>query len=74
MININNIELAQRIIIIEIHVHLFPEACMIYNCVICCCSESLAFATEPVIASLANVLGNNERMPTPIPAETKVRV
>ncbi|CAH2267873.1 jg12949 [Pararge aegeria aegeria] len=29
--------------------------------------ESLAFATEPVFASLANVLGNTENMPQPIP-------
>ncbi|XP_034829277.1 SCY1-like protein 2 [Maniola hyperantus] len=30
--------------------------------------ESLAFATEPVFASLANVLGNTENMPQPIPS------
>jgi SCY1-like protein 2 len=29
--------------------------------------ESLAFATEPVFASLANVLGNTTNMPTPLP-------
>ncbi|KAL4704784.1 hypothetical protein ACJJTC_015031 [Scirpophaga incertulas] len=29
--------------------------------------ESLAFATEPVFASLANILGNTENMPQPIP-------
>ncbi|XP_075975101.1 SCY1-like protein 2 [Anticarsia gemmatalis] len=29
--------------------------------------ESLAFATEPVFASLANILGNTENMPHPIP-------
>ncbi|XP_045499209.1 SCY1-like protein 2 isoform X1 [Colias croceus] len=30
--------------------------------------ESLAFATEPVFASLANILGNTENMPQPIPS------
>ncbi|CAK1541904.1 unnamed protein product [Leptosia nina] len=29
--------------------------------------ESLAFATEPVFASLANILGNKDNMPQPIP-------
>ncbi|XP_044740222.1 SCY1-like protein 2 [Chrysoperla carnea] len=29
--------------------------------------ESLAFATEPVFASLANILGNIENMPVPVP-------
>lgn len=29
--------------------------------------DSLAFATEPVFASLANVLGNLENVPTPVP-------
>ncbi|XP_035674782.1 SCY1-like protein 2 [Branchiostoma floridae] len=33
--------------------------------------DSLAFATEPVFASLANVLGNYENMPTPVPAAIK---
>ena len=37
-------------------------------------SNSLAFATEPVIASLANLLGNYERMPVPVPTEIKVRI
>ncbi|VVC87087.1 unnamed protein product, partial [Leptidea sinapis] len=30
--------------------------------------ESLAFATEPVFASLANILGNTENMPQPTPS------
>ena len=30
--------------------------------------ESLAFATEPVFASLANVLGQTENVPSPAPA------
>jgi SCY1-like protein 2 len=30
--------------------------------------ESLAFATEPVFASLANILGSTENMPSPPPA------
>ncbi|XP_068633859.1 SCY1-like protein 2 [Battus philenor] len=30
--------------------------------------ESLAFATEPVFASLANILGNTENMPQPVPS------
>ncbi|XP_066275776.1 SCY1-like protein 2 [Branchiostoma lanceolatum] len=33
--------------------------------------DSLAFATEPVFASLANVLGNYENMPTPVPTAIK---
>ncbi|XP_013786598.1 SCY1-like protein 2 isoform X1 [Limulus polyphemus] len=33
--------------------------------------ESLAFATEPVFASLANLLGNNENMPVPPPPDLK---
>ncbi|KAL8578142.1 hypothetical protein ACOMHN_051697 [Nucella lapillus] len=33
--------------------------------------DSLAFATEPVIGSLANVLGNHERLPTNIPPEIR---
>lgn len=31
--------------------------------------DSLAFATEPCFCSLANVLGNHENMPTPLPDE-----
>ncbi|GAB6032653.1 hypothetical protein CHUAL_011531 [Chamberlinius hualienensis] len=31
--------------------------------------ESLAFATEPIFASLANVLGCHENMPSPLPAD-----
>ncbi|KAK3104032.1 hypothetical protein FSP39_023820 [Pinctada imbricata] len=31
--------------------------------------ETLAFATEPVFASLANVLGNHDNMPSPVPKE-----
>nr|XP_018915596.1 PREDICTED: SCY1-like protein 2 isoform X1 [Bemisia tabaci]XP_018915597.1 PREDICTED: SCY1-like protein 2 isoform X1 [Bemisia tabaci]XP_018915598.1 PREDICTED: SCY1-like protein 2 isoform X1 [Bemisia tabaci]XP_018915599.1 PREDICTED: SCY1-like protein 2 isoform X1 [Bemisia tabaci] len=33
--------------------------------------DSLAFATEPILASLANVLGVHENMPTPLPAQLK---
>ncbi|XP_012525156.2 SCY1-like protein 2 [Monomorium pharaonis] len=33
--------------------------------------DSLAFATEPVFASLANVLGNYENIPQPTPASLK---
>ncbi len=31
--------------------------------------DSLAFATEPCFASLANVLGNHENMPVPLPPD-----
>lgn len=31
--------------------------------------EALAFATEPVFASLANVLGDYRNVPSPIPSE-----
>ncbi|XP_070555531.1 SCY1-like protein 2 isoform X2 [Ptychodera flava] len=33
--------------------------------------ECLAFATEPVFASLGNVLGCHDNLPTPLPAELK---
>ncbi|XP_076652342.1 SCY1-like protein 2 [Halictus rubicundus] len=33
--------------------------------------DSLAFATEPVLASLANVLGNHYNLPQPLPAALK---
>ena len=33
--------------------------------------ESLAFATEPVFSSLANLLGCHDNMPTPIPPDIK---
>ncbi|PSN52016.1 hypothetical protein C0J52_06121 [Blattella germanica] len=33
--------------------------------------ESLAFATEPVFSSLANILGNTENMPSPLPSQLK---
>ena len=36
------------------------------------CSDSIAFATEPVLGSLANLLGNTDRMPAAIPPEIKV--
>lgn len=46
---------------------------LIYSFILFLCfSNSLAFATEPVIASLANLLGNYERMPVPVPTEIKV--
>ncbi|XP_074643390.1 SCY1-like protein 2 [Tubulanus polymorphus] len=35
------------------------------------CHDSLAFASEPVLASLGNMLGNYERMPSPVPQEIK---
>ncbi|CAG5114716.1 unnamed protein product, partial [Candidula unifasciata] len=35
------------------------------------CHDSLAFATEPVFASLANVLGNHDRLPPNISAEIR---
>lgn len=43
--------------------------CIIYLCVVY--RESLAFATEPVFASLANVLGQVDNLPSPVPAEIK---
>jgi len=35
-------------------------------------SDSLAFATEPVLASLANLLGNYDKLPLNIQQEIKV--
>ena len=36
------------------------------------CSESLAFATEPVLGSLVNLLGNCDRLPVTVQQELKV--
>lgn len=33
--------------------------------------DCLAFCTEPVFASLANVLGQRENLPTPLPTDIK---
>ena len=33
--------------------------------------DCLAFATEPVFSSLANVLGRQDNMPTPVPAPVR---
>ena len=33
--------------------------------------DTLAFATEPVFASLSNVLGNYENLPSPVPSDLK---
>lgn len=33
--------------------------------------ESLAFATEPVFASLSNVLGSLDNMPSPVPNDLR---
>ncbi|KAK3588431.1 hypothetical protein CHS0354_026758 [Potamilus streckersoni] len=35
------------------------------------CHNSIAFATEPIFASLANLLGNYDRMPVQIPQDIK---
>jgi len=43
------------------------------GCLDCCCSDSLAFATEPVLGSLANLLGAVERLPINCQQELKVR-
>ena len=40
--------------------------------VLCHCSDSLAFATEPVLGSLANLLGAVERLPLSCQQELKV--
>ena len=44
------------------------------NYVIPCttCSDIIAFATEPVFASLANVLGYYDNVPSPLPLPIKV--
>lgn len=33
--------------------------------------DCLAFATEPVFASLANILGRHDNMPTPVPHQVR---
>lgn len=52
----------------------FHDACVRTDKCSCLCrfSDSLAFATEPVVGSLANFLGNQDRMPNPAPPEIKV--
>jgi hypothetical protein len=35
------------------------------------CRETLAFATEPVFCSLANVLNKHDNMPNPFPTDFK---
>ena len=42
---------------------------LLYDVKNSCFRESLAFATEPVFASLANVLGNHDNMPSPPPKD-----
>ena len=37
------------------------------------CRDCLAFATEPIFASLANLLGKQTNMPSSLPAELKVQ-
>jgi len=36
------------------------------------CSDSIAYAAEPVFASLANLMGIYERLPSNVPSEIKV--
>ena len=45
-----------------------------YNCAmyLFLCSDTLAFVTEPVVASLANILGQYDNLPTPLPLAIKV--
>lgn len=40
----------------------------------CCLGyrDSIAFATEPITASLANLLGHHDNLPTPVPPTIKV--
>ncbi len=33
--------------------------------------DTIAFATEPVFASLSNVLGNYDNLPSPVPSDIK---
>jgi len=35
------------------------------------CRDCLAFCTEPVFASLANVLGSWDNLPSPLPSDIK---
>jgi SCY1-like protein 2 len=55
-----------------VQVYLFPLPREQNNLIfskLSCFRDSLAFATEPCFCSLANVLGNHENMPTPLPDE-----
>ena len=38
------------------------------------CSDTIAFATEPVFVSLANVLGYYDNLPSPLPLPIKVNI
>lgn len=63
----------------QIHVlicQLFSVSSIIPTRCTCSCDffhfrESLAFATEPVLASLANILGLSENLPSPLPAHLR---
>ena len=52
---------------------------LIVVCTITCtytslfCSDTIAFATEPVFVSLANVLGYYDNLPSPLPLPIKVK-
>jgi len=52
--------------------HSIDTSSHIYYVLWLVCSESLAFATEPVLGSLVNLLGNCDRLPVTIQQELKV--
>lgn len=57
------------------YIQKFIDVDDISNDDVCLCfSNTLAFATEPIFASLANILGNYERIPAPVTPEIRVCV
>ncbi len=44
---------------------------MIWHNILVFFRDCLAFATEPVYASLANVMGRHDNMPKPVPAQIR---
>ena len=49
-----------------------PNNLRLFHIVFFFCRDCLAFATEPIFASLANLLGKQANMPSPLPTELKV--
>ncbi|GFO05052.1 scy1-like protein 2 isoform x5, partial [Plakobranchus ocellatus] len=49
----------------------FKSACYLGQIPVCVIGDSLAFASEPVFASLSNVLGIHERLPSPLPPDIR---
>ena len=59
---------------VHVHVHIHCTHVNVYVVVRSfSCSDCLAFATEPIFASVSNLLGFYDNLPTPLPLVIKVR-